>query len=119
MHLSELAARLGDKPAYVLGSTGATLTYRELDERSKQFAQRGLVTGDSVAILLENRLEYLTVAWAAQRSGLYYAPVNWHLSPAESAYIVDNCEARVLVSSAALEHLAQAAAEASPKLESR
>ncbi|HLM05280.1 MAG TPA: AMP-binding protein [Blastococcus sp.] len=123
MHLSELAARLGDKPAYVLGSTGATLTYRELDERSKQvaqlFAQRGLVTGDSVAILLENRLEYLTVAWAAQRSGLYYAPVNWHLSPAESAYIVANCEAKVLVSSAALEHLARAVAEAAPKLASR
>jgi len=123
MHLSELAARLGDKPAYVLAGTGATLTYRELDDRSKQiaqlFAQRGLTAGDSIAILLENRLEYLTVAWAAQRSGLYYAPVNWHLSPAESAYIVRNCGARLLVSSAGLEHLAGVAAAESPALQGR
>jgi long-chain acyl-CoA synthetase len=122
MHLTELARAHGDKPAYILAGSGETLTYRELDERSRQiaqlFARRGLRPGDSIAILLENRLEYLTVAWAAQRSGLYYAPVNWHLSPAESAYIVRNCEARLLVSSAALDHLARAAAEA-PTLDSR
>ena len=36
MHLSELAARLGDRPAYVLAGTGETLTYRELDDRSSR-----------------------------------------------------------------------------------
>jgi acyl-CoA synthetase (AMP-forming)/AMP-acid ligase II len=39
--------------------------------------------------------------WAAQRTGLYYTPVNWHLTPEEAAYIVDDCGAKVLVASPA------------------
>ena len=53
-----------------------------------------------------NRLDLFPVYWAAQRTGLYYTPVNWHLTPDEAAYIVDNCEAKVLVSSADLEDIA-------------
>jgi acyl-CoA synthetase (AMP-forming)/AMP-acid ligase II len=50
---------------------------------------------------MENRPEFLEVAWAAQRSGLYYAAINWHLSAGEVEYILGDCGARVLVTSAA------------------
>jgi acyl-CoA synthetase (AMP-forming)/AMP-acid ligase II len=123
MHLTTLADRLGDKPAYVMGGSGASLSYRELEARSNQVArllhELGLRAGDSIAILMENRLDYFPIAWAAQRSGLYYAPVNWHLAAGESAYIVDNCDAQVLFSSPQLESLATASAAAAPRLRAR
>ena len=43
-------------------------------------------------------------------SGLYFVPVNSHLAPAEAAYVVANCEAKVLVGHADLAELGRAAA---------
>jgi long-chain acyl-CoA synthetase len=40
--------------------------------------------------------------WAARRSGLYYVPINTHLTPAEAAYIIDNSSAKAIIASAAL-----------------
>ncbi|MFT4044343.1 MAG: AMP-binding protein [Gordonia sp. (in: high G+C Gram-positive bacteria)] len=106
MHLTRLADIHGDKPAVILADTGETISYRELETRSNQIAQlfrsRGLRAGDHIAILLENCVDYFPIAWAAQRSGLYYTPVNWHLHEDEAAYIVDNCQARMLLHSSTL-----------------
>ncbi len=66
-----------------------------------------------------NELDLFPVVWAAQRAGLYYAPVNWHLSADEAAYIVADCGARLLISSASLEPLAAAAAAAATGLDGR
>ena len=95
-----------DHPAVVMAGSGLTTTYRELDERSNQLArlwhERGLRRGDHVAVLLENHPRYFEVVWAALRSGLYYTPVNWHLTGPEAAYIVADCGARSVVSSVAM-----------------
>lgn len=112
MHLTKLAEELGDKPAAVMGESGEAMTYAELEAASNRiahvFADLGLRVGDHVAILMENRLEMLPVVWAAQRSGLFYTPVNWHLTSDEAAYIVDNCGASVLISTPLLADLTQA-----------
>ncbi|HVV12702.1 acyl-CoA synthetase [Amycolatopsis sp.] len=114
MQLTRLAGELGGKPAIVMGATGATLTYRELEARSNRIARlfrdRGLRPGDHIALLFGNTLEVFPVVWAAQRCGLLYTPVNWHLAESEAAYIVENCEARLLVSEVDLEPLASAIA---------
>jgi len=87
--------------AFVMASTGETVTYRELNDRSNRFAQclyaGGLRFGDHIAVLMENRREFFEVCWAAQRSGLYYTAVNWHFNADETAYILDDCDAQVLV----------------------
>ena len=57
-------------------------------------APEGLGPGDHIAILMENNLRYLEVAWAAQRSGLYYTAINSHLRRDEVQYILDDCGAR-------------------------
>ncbi|MFF0813599.1 AMP-binding protein [Rhodococcus sp. NPDC003318] len=123
MDLTELATRFGDKPAIVMGRSGDTLTYRELEERSNQiahlFRSRGLATGDHIAILMENELDVFPVVWAAQRTGLRYTPVNWHLTAGEAAYIVDNCGAELLIHSASLTALAVAAEECASALQGR
>jgi long-chain acyl-CoA synthetase len=109
-----LAAQPADKIAVVVPGVGEPLTYGQLDERSRQLARllfdRGIRPGDHVAILLENRPELLVVAWAAQRSGLYYTPVNWHLAADEARYVITDCGAKVLFTSATLEPLAEGTA---------
>jgi acyl-CoA synthetase (AMP-forming)/AMP-acid ligase II len=111
VHLGTLAAQHPDKVAVVVPGVGRSLTYGELDRQSCQLARRlhdrGLRPGDHVAVLVENRPEILVVAWAAQRSGLYYTPVNWHLTPEEAAYVIDDCGAKVLFTSSGLAPLAE------------
>lgn len=100
--IGEWARRQPEKLAVVMGS-GAMLTYADLDVRSNALAQRlfdlGLRFGDHVAVLMENRVEYLIAVWAAQRSGLVMTPVNWHLAASEAAYVIDNCGARIVLTS--------------------
>ncbi|HET7407078.1 MAG TPA: AMP-binding protein [Mycobacteriales bacterium] len=106
-----------DKPAVVMATTGETVTYRELDERSNRLAQllrdRGLRAGDAIAIFMDNNARYLEMAWAAQRSGLYYTAVSSKLSPPEVAYIVNDCGAKAFLAS---KSLAQVATDTLPQI---
>lgn len=91
-----------DVPAIVMGR-GEVVTYRELDDRSARLAtylrDRGLTPGDHIAILMENSRAFLEVAWAAQRSGLYYTAINRHLRQSEVQYILDDAGAAALITS--------------------
>ena len=82
------------------------MTFDELEARANRlahfFRQHGLREGDAVAILMENNEHLHAVMWAARRSGLYYVPINTHLTAAEAAYIIDNSSAKAIVGSAAL-----------------
>ena len=107
-----------------MGATGDVITYRELDERSNRLAQlfraRGLAPGDAVAIFMENNERFMEIAWAAQRSGLYWTTVNSHLTAPEVEYIVNDCEARVFLSSKRLgEVVAAMKPDATPRVEHR
>jgi long-chain acyl-CoA synthetase len=46
--------------------------------------------------MLPNRPEFLEVSWACQLSGLYYTPINTHLTLDEVAYIIDDSEAQAV-----------------------
>ena len=100
------AAHTPDAPAIVMGTTGETATYAELDDRSTRLAQalraRGISATDRIAVLMENNRPFLEVTWAAQRSELHYTAINSHLRPGEVQYVLDDCGARALVSSAAM-----------------
>jgi long-chain acyl-CoA synthetase len=78
------------------------------------FRRAGLVEGDAVAILMENNEHIHAVMWAARRSGLYYVPINTHLTAAEAAYIVDNSAAQAIIGSAALRKTCENLAEHLP-----
>jgi len=121
VHPRAIAERAPDRAAIIMASTDETVTFKELDERSNRAANllrsRGLNHGDSVAIFLENHVRYLEVAWAAQRSGLYYTAVNSHLTPDEAGYIIDDCGAKAVVSSPRLAGVAQELAPLTPQVE--
>ena len=86
-----------------MAGSGETVSYGELESRSIRLARHwhavGLRPGDHVAVLLENHPRYFEVVWAALRSGLYYTPVNVHLTAPEVGYVLDDCGARAVVTS--------------------
>lgn len=88
-----------------MAGSGEVQTYAELDARSNQLAHlfraAGLQRGDHIALFMENQIHYMEVVWAALRSGLYVTAINSYLTAPEVAYIVDDCEARIVVSSLA------------------
>ena len=110
-HPSITAETLPHKPAVIMGRTGEILTYRELDERSNQGAQLfrrlGLKAGDHIGLMLENRLEFIEILWAAQRAGLIYTPISTHLKRNEAAYILENCQAKLFIGSLPLAGIAE------------
>ncbi len=95
--------------AAVIAETGVGITFGELEDRSRQlahlFRNRGLGPGSHVAVLLENHVRYFEVCWAAQRSGLYITPINWHLGGEEAGYILSDCGATALVTSSRMADL--------------
>ncbi len=99
-----------DQPAYIMAASGVTVSYRQLDERSNQVAHLlrdlGLKPGDHIAILLENHPKFYEICWGAQRSGIIYTAMSTRLTVGEAAYIVSNCEAKVLFTSQAMAKLA-------------
>jgi acyl-CoA synthetase (AMP-forming)/AMP-acid ligase II len=94
-----------------MAGSGIDVTWKELEDASNRGAQLfrslGLRRGDHIAILLENHPDFFKIAWAAQRSGLYYTPISWRLQPQEVEYIVNNCEARVFITSNARRDVAE------------
>lgn len=108
----------GAKPAIILHPSGTVVTFGDLEARANRLAHyfraHGLQEGDAVAILMENNEHMHAVMWAARRSGLYYVPINTHLTAAEAAYIVDNSAAKAVVGSAALRHVCERLAEHLP-----
>ena len=112
MHPFHHAAATPGKPAIIMASTGEAMSYSELEARSNRaanlFRANGLQRGDMVAFLLLNRMDYLPLAWGAQRAGLYFTCISTKSSAEEAAYIVGDCGARLLVLDSALAHLATA-----------
>ncbi len=110
MYPGAIAAVSPDKPAVIMAGSGQVITYRRLDEESNRLAHlfraAGLRPGDHVAFMLGNHPLFLAIAWAAHRSGLYYTAINSRLQAAELSYIIENCGARVFISSADLADVA-------------
>jgi len=118
MQIREHAEATPDKPAVLLHPSGTVVTFGELESRANQLAHllrsEGLREGDVVAILMENNEHFHAVMWAARRAGLYYVPINTHLTAAEAAYIIDNSAAKAVIGSAALRPVCERLADHLP-----
>jgi fatty-acyl-CoA synthase len=71
---------------------GRSFTYAELASRSARLANvlaaRGVMRGARVAVLSENRIEYLELFLAVARLGAIVACQNWRLAPPELAHCI-------------------------------
>ena len=83
-------ARHPDRVAMACGDR--QWTYRELGERVQRLAHQltalGLRTGDRIALLSENRPEYVELEMAAAKLGVVLACQNWRQSDSELEYCI-------------------------------
>jgi fatty-acyl-CoA synthase len=88
--IASTAARQGRHIAVDDGARA--LDYAEFDRRAWAAAAAlralGIAAGDRVAVLAENRIEYLELALAAARTGGILAALNWRFSAPEIAHCV-------------------------------
>ena len=107
--------------AVVMASTGKRVSWRQLRDGSCRLAQLlagyGLEPGDHVALFMENHPSFFEVIWGTMRSGLYLTAINRHLGIEEASYIINDCDARVLISTSALELVAKRLPALLPRVE--
>ncbi len=88
-----------------MAPSGRTLTFAEYEAGANQAAhalrETGLRKGDHMAIFMENHPAMLLAQAGAERTGLYFTPVNSYLSAEEVAYVINDSRSRVVVSSTA------------------
>ena len=86
--------------ATALRFLGHTTTWGELDRRVTALAgalsRRGVGFGDRVLILMLNRTEFIESFLAANKLGAIAVPVNFRMTPPEIAFLVGDCEAKVV-----------------------
>jgi acyl-CoA synthetase (AMP-forming)/AMP-acid ligase II len=88
-----------DRPA--IEAAGHTLTYQTLDDRANRIAHvlrdLGVARGDRVAMLSENRAEYLELELACGYLGAILACQNWRLAAPELAHCIALVSPKVVV----------------------
>ncbi len=113
-HPGIVAGRNPDGIALIQAETGDTLTWSQLHRRAVRtanvFHRHGLRPGDSIALCVENRFEFVSIVWAALYSGLRFTPISTRLLQPEVEYILADCGAQALVHSGRTRAAAAAAA---------
>jgi acyl-CoA synthetase (AMP-forming)/AMP-acid ligase II len=109
--LARYARQKGDSPAITIA--GESRTFTELDGRANAIAAalttRGIGHGDRVAIFAHNSVHNIEVMFAAARLGAIAVPINFRLTAPEVAFILDNCEPKVLAVDGQLASVAEEA----------
>lgn len=97
----ESAQVFQDSPA--LSYKGEVLDYAALAERVEKaaaaFLDAGLSRGERVAVYMEKRFETIAALFGASRAGGVFVPVNPILKADQVAYILKDCNVRILVTS--------------------
>ena len=96
--LAAHAAATPDKAALIAG--GQTVTYAQLHDRANRFAgamqELGIREGDRITGLGYNSVEGVEASHGSRRCGAVGVPINYHLKPAEVAFIVNDSGAKVI-----------------------
>ncbi len=110
--LAPIADRKPDTPALVDERT--TRSWREFNGRVNRLIHAlrglGLGAGDRAALLCANRVELFEVLGAAMHAGIVVVPLNWHWIADEISYVLDDADARVLLTDPEHADVAHAAA---------
>jgi acyl-CoA ligase (AMP-forming) (exosortase A-associated) len=89
--------------ASALTFNAQTLSYGELAERVRRFASGvaalGLARSERVGVYLDKRVETVVACFGAAAAGGVFVPINPLLKPEQVAYILRDCNVRVLVTS--------------------
>jgi len=96
---------LPDAMAYKAGATYVGLSHRDIQATVERLAlalkEAGILEGDRVAILSENRPEWAMADYACAILGIVSAPVYPTLNPVQTEFIIRHCGARMIFCSTA------------------
>ncbi len=117
--LENSADRTPDKVALIC--QGTRLTYLELDEQANRLANAllslGLARGDRVAIFAPNSVETVVGIFAALKAGGVFVVINHTTKEDKLAYILNNCRATGLLTTARNAELARSLFALVPSLQ--
>ena len=103
MYPGLIAQTTPDKIAVTMADGSASYTYAELDAAANRVSnlmrRHGLQVGDHVAICLENHPRFFEIVWGCHYAGLIYTACSSRLTSDELTYIVNDCAARVFITS--------------------
>jgi acyl-CoA ligase (AMP-forming) (exosortase A-associated) len=103
LHELHLRATARNPQSCALTYRGAHMTYQDFDRAVRGcgagLMALGLRRGERVAIFLEKRFEMVVACFGAAGAGAVFVPVNPILKPEQVAYILRDCNVRVLVTS--------------------
>lgn len=87
-------------------TSGRRLTYAELDDLADRLAAalcaNGIRRGDRVLVFMDNRWEAAVSIFAALKAGAVFSPINASTKADKLAYIIDNCQAAAVLTTARL-----------------
>jgi fatty-acyl-CoA synthase len=99
--LGERARLTPEKTALVFVPTGERFTYGQLDGRASHTAalwhDLGMVKGDRIGLLANNRIEFLDAFFAAGKSGIVLVPLGTRLTACELAHVARDSGMRALI----------------------
>jgi len=120
MYAGKYAVARAGEPAFIMAGSGESVSYAEFDARTNRLAHllraQGLRRLDHYAIFMENNSRYLESCGAGERSGLYYTCVNSYLTAEELAYILQNSESQLLITSQEKREVAAQALKTCPRI---
>ena len=120
MYAAQTALNDPDRLAFIMAGSGLSMTYGALNARSNRLAHllraQGLNRRDHYAVFMENNPRYIEACMAGERTGLYCTCINAYLTANELAYILNNSESQVLVTSAASWAVTQRALADCPRI---
>lgn len=97
------------------------LTYSQMEKRANSLAHGlldlGVGRGDIVAILLFNCCEYMEITFAVNQIGAVWLPLNFRLAGDEFHYILENAEAKALITEQEFMPVVASIRERLPQLE--
>lgn len=106
--------------ATALRFLGNTVTWGDLHRRVRALAaalsRRGVGFGDRVMILMLNRTEFVESVLAVNSLGAIAVPLNFRLTSAEIVFLVEDCDARVMITEAVLAPVATSVRDIQPSL---
>ncbi len=80
------------------------LTHGDIDRRTNAVARalvaKGFQRGDRIAILAANSADYLVTYFGTMRAGMISVPVNWRFPKETIAYILEDCDAKIVFTDA-------------------
>ena len=105
---------------FLVPTTGAALTYREMDHRSAQFAtvlrKHSVTPGERVVVQIDKSIDNVAIYLAVLRVGAIYVPLNTSYTDAEVAFFVHDAAPALFINQDNIDELAAEATNAEPAM---